>query len=77
MNILQNIDANFKSHPLYHLLCDCIKSAANGSGSEQLWAAFKVKGWSHEFVRWDGAYSVEQLSWETDDVFDQLVKIYS
>lgn len=76
MNTLLNTDPEFRKHPLYRLLCDCINVATGGGGSVKLQKAFQVNGWNHEFVRWDGAYSVEQLTWQDERVFEQLKQIY-
>lgn len=76
--MITNTDAGFRSHPLRFLLEDAIRANTGGSTSARLCQAFDIKGWKHEFVQWDTkGRSVEQLTWNNDDVYRQLVAIYA
>lgn len=66
----------YRKHPLYNMLCDCIVVETGGSTSQCLAKAIDVGGWSHDFLGWEGQRSLEKLSWKPE-VFDKLKMIYS
>lgn len=68
----------YKTHPLYPLLADCIKANTGGSFTQNLCAATQIEGWQHNFVCFneDGT-SLERLSWNSSDIKNQLIRIYS
>jgi len=71
-------NSNFRTHPLWNLLSDCIVAQCGGSTSQLLVKAFAIEGWSHdgELVRTGDLLSSEMLSWDNDDVYQKLVEIY-
>lgn len=76
MNSITNNPEN-KNHSLYTLLSDCIAASCGSSTSQKLAKALGVKGWPHEFIGWKNSRSIEELTWENESVYSQLVKIYS
>ena len=71
-------NSNFRNHPLWNLLFDCVVAQAGGSTSQLLIKALAIKGWDHEgdLSRKDDLLSSEMLSWDSDDVYQKLVEIY-
>jgi hypothetical protein len=67
----------YKHHPLYRLLQDCIMANNGGSTSQCFIESVKIRGWRHNFLKWDGAYSLEELTWDNDTVMADLVMIYN
>ena len=67
----------YKTHPLYPMLRDCIMAAKGGYLTNPLQRASKISGWSHDFEEWNGMYSIESLSWNSEDIYNKLVEIYS
>lgn len=66
-----------KNHPLFELLLECIHSNTGGSTSERFGRALGVKGWKHNFIGFFGNYSLEELVWDDDSVFQKLTEIYA
>jgi hypothetical protein len=76
MNSIQNISPEYPKHPLKGLMRDSLRATTCGACSDRLIKAYDVKGWRHDFVRWEGVTSVEELSWDNEEVFNKLVEIY-
>lgn len=68
----------YKGHPLYPLLEDCIAANTGGSFTEKLCEATKIDGWTHEFIEWyKENYSFEKLEWNSSEVKNKLIEIYA
>lgn len=73
MNKINN-EIKYRNHPLFALLNDCSRANFGGSTSVLLRSSQTVDGWTYNFIKTNNS-SKEELSWNDDKVFSNLIKI--